>query len=307
LNGLEKVISTILKHERKQTSYKIALVRAINDVALSFPDLRPTSGFIALPLRLLAEYWLAYYWPFAEIVSPIFQGVASSNNNDLSFRKELTNFRSLWEGHFGLSGAAEGFLVRAELRLPRKRTTYPQPLVKAYDALLAKMCRALVYPIQYAGATHWSIFTRPAPYEQLASHLQTLPLAIHPLPGTTSADLCILLESALWRTFLDMSLWVEALCIHEWSIFTERIQPKGNPVSCSHAYGLLTTRPNNRRPLTWERNQVDLLMMQGTTFTCPWTFKTLNRGQYDMDHIIPIAVYPVNELWNLVPADSQID
>ncbi len=37
------VISTILKHDAKVTSYKIALLRAINDVVLSFPDLQTLS------------------------------------------------------------------------------------------------------------------------------------------------------------------------------------------------------------------------------------------------------------------------
>jgi hypothetical protein len=58
------VISTILKHDSKQTSYKIALLRAINDVVLSFPDLGRQPQDIAIPLRTLAEFWIAYYWPF---------------------------------------------------------------------------------------------------------------------------------------------------------------------------------------------------------------------------------------------------
>ncbi len=34
-----QILSTILKHDKKQNSYKIALLRAINDVVLNFPDL----------------------------------------------------------------------------------------------------------------------------------------------------------------------------------------------------------------------------------------------------------------------------
>jgi hypothetical protein len=56
-----KIISTILKHDTKATSYKIALLRAINDVVLSFPDLRNLRADVAVPLRLLAQFWVAYY------------------------------------------------------------------------------------------------------------------------------------------------------------------------------------------------------------------------------------------------------
>lgn len=31
--------------------------------------------------------------------------------------------------------------------------------------------------------------------------------------------------------------------------------------------------------------------------------KALSIGNYDLDHIVPLSVYPTNELWNLVPSD----
>ena len=55
----EKVISTILKHDSKVTSYKIALLRAINDVLLTCPDLRTyksSKSSVAVPLKLLAKF-----------------------------------------------------------------------------------------------------------------------------------------------------------------------------------------------------------------------------------------------------------
>ena len=54
-----QIITSILKHDRKVNSYKIALVRAINDVALNFPDLAAAGQSVAVPLKLLAELWLA--------------------------------------------------------------------------------------------------------------------------------------------------------------------------------------------------------------------------------------------------------
>jgi hypothetical protein len=62
----DKVISTILKHDTKVTSYKIALLRAINDVVLTYPGLRTYQSDVAVPLKLLAEFWVAYYWPLVD-------------------------------------------------------------------------------------------------------------------------------------------------------------------------------------------------------------------------------------------------
>ena len=86
-----------------------------------------------------------------------------------------------------------------------------------------------------------------------------------------------------------MSLWIEALCIHEWCLFTERAAN----VNRGAVHSLLTAWPDNRRPLTWERNQIDILMMASAEFICPWTEKQFTQDTaYDLDHILPIAVYP---------------
>jgi transposase len=114
-----------------------------------------------------------------------------------------------------------------------------------------------------------------------------------------------LVEASLWAAFQELSLWIEALCIHEWSLFTESLT--SSATDRGETYRLLTSRPDNRRPLTWERNQIELLMLEGKSFTCPWTGKHLTPRKYAVDHIVPVAVYPTNELWNLVPSDHYFN
>jgi HNH endonuclease len=48
-------------------------------------------------------------------------------------------------------------------------------------------------------------------------------------------------------------------------------------------------------------------MLAGKTFICPWTGKNLAARNYAIDHIIPVSVYPTNELWNLVPSDEYFN
>jgi len=119
----------------------------------------------------------------------------------------------------------------------------------------------------------------------------------------------VLIDTDLWQTFRDLSLWIEALCIHQWAMITPDFNSDmPNDVTRGKVYQLLTDRPDNRRPLTWERNQIDILMMEGETFHCPWTKKRLRHGvSYDIDHLFPFSVYPINELWNLVPTDPHFN
>jgi hypothetical protein len=71
----EQLLATILKHDSKTTSYKFALLRALNDVVLGHPDLALMGELpVAVPLGCLADWWLAYYCSFANPERPILQG-----------------------------------------------------------------------------------------------------------------------------------------------------------------------------------------------------------------------------------------
>ena len=100
-NAASRTIATILRHDARVTSYKLALIRAINDVVLSFPDAGTHDQPIAIPLRILAEYWVASYWPFVDPRAPISQGPHSLRHgvlaNDMAFRPALAVLRRAWE------------------------------------------------------------------------------------------------------------------------------------------------------------------------------------------------------------------
>lgn len=289
------------------TSYKIALLRALNEVVLAYPGMDGTDRPIAVPLRLLAASWIGFYWPFVAAPTPILQGPralqGSTLRHDMSFRPALTALRTEWERGVGEgSRPADGFFLVQDLRVARKQATYPASLHQAYSAALTAIQRALAQPIRYAGPGEWTIFPRPARGGTLAGTAVAV-------PGTQAADVCVLLPAALWRTFAVLSLWVEALCIHEWCRFTAGvIQPDGHLADRGTIYRLLMDRPDNRRPLTWERNAIAVLLLEGQTFGCPWTGRRLGPGvPYAADHLMPVALYPINELWNLVPADPTFN
>jgi hypothetical protein len=219
--------------------------------------------------------------------------------NDVAFRPALARLRTVWVDHFGPARPSDGFLVVAELRVPRIAAGYPPELRRSFRAGVTAISAAIQQPIRYAGPgrTQYHVFPPPRPAAAWAGAV--------PVPGTAAQELCILIGADLWAAFHELSLWIEALCIHEWSLFTERSIASG--IDRGRAYSLLTSRPDNRRPLTWERNQVELIMLEGGTFECPWTAKKLAPRGYAMDHIVPISVYPTNELWNLVPSDASFN
>ncbi len=208
-----QVVGSILKHDRKVNSYKLALIRSINDVVLSHPDLADGGADVAVPISRLAQYWLAYYWPFADRRTAIFQGPRAVRNgtlaNDMAFRPALTNLKALWEGHFGASRPSDGFLLVAELRVARIARNYPPELRRSFHAAVPAISKAVEQPIRYAGpgGTKHFVFPPPKP----AAHW---PNAVR-VPGTFPDEASVLVHGDLWTAFRDLSLWIEALSVHE--------------------------------------------------------------------------------------------
>lgn len=175
------VISTILKHDQKVTSYKLALLRAINDVALSFPDIIPSQADVAVPLRVLARFWVAYYWPFVDRDVPILQGRRADRGgrltNDMEFRPQLEGFRAAWQTEWQeLSSPSDGFFAINELLVPRRRLAHSSNLLEWYDRAVRAIAKATRMPICHAGPGEWMVFERTAPFAQLAGRSFRYPL-----------------------------------------------------------------------------------------------------------------------------------
>lgn len=297
----EQLLATILKHDSKTTSYKFALLRALNDVVLGHPDLALTDELpVAVPLVRLAEWWLAYYWSFADPERPIRQGRPArrgdTTGHDMGLRPALAQLRAAWQTLVvGPDRPGDGYFLLTELRTPRRRAQYPAELLAAYEQARKAAIVALHMPIRHAGTGELGVFPAPVRLRDVVAT---------PLPGTDPAERCLLVPAYLWRACHRLSLYVEALCVHEWSLFTEQL----GAASRGEVYALLTARPDNRRPLSWERNQIDVLLLEQHRFACPWTGKVITHpDDYDLDHLLPLSFYPVNELWNLLPVDRTFN
>jgi hypothetical protein len=78
----------------------------------------------------------------------------------MAFRPELTALKTSWTYHFGASRASDGFLLIAELRVPRIASAYPPELKRAFNKALTAIAKSLKQPIRYAGpgGTQFRIF-----------------------------------------------------------------------------------------------------------------------------------------------------
>ena len=160
------VINTILKHDKKQNTYKIALFRAINDVIYSYPNLYDPDRRLAIPLRSLGAYWIAYYWPFCFPHNPIIQGNRHHRygklSQDMAFRKKLTALVEEWDAYVtGKTKPSDGYCLMNELRTTGPGRDLPETLYDRYDSALTKVKQSIKQPIRYSGSGEWDLFANP--------------------------------------------------------------------------------------------------------------------------------------------------
>jgi len=153
------LIATILRHDKKVASYKNALIRSVNDVVLGFPHIGQQANAIAIPLRTLARFWVAYYWTFMDQMTIILQAQKSTGKEDLSFRPALTDLRKEWESVVGLSRPADGYFLVGEYLSKARWMHYPPVLYHAFSVAVLGIVDALQQPIRYAGPGLYSVFT----------------------------------------------------------------------------------------------------------------------------------------------------
>lgn len=289
-----EILAALLRHESKSNTYKFALIRALNDLALEHP--LAVTGDVIVPLRRVAERWLVYYWPFVG-EQPVFQGARAvkgeAATQDISFRPALTALRAAWESLPHASDhPAEGALLLTDYRAGRDRL--PEELRQQTEVTVKAIMLAVRQPVRYAGgAGPHALFGLPSPAASLSGT---------PLPGTLPSEPAFTVPLVVWEALRELSLWIEALCLHEWSLYVDKVRQEP-AVRRGQVFALLTAVPEGRVALTWERHQVRLLMLEGQTFRCPWTGIKLSHDRFDMDHLIPVSAFPINELWNLLPSD----
>lgn len=226
------MIVDILYKDKKQNTYKIALIRAINDIANEFCDLSDTEEVI-VPLRKIAEYWLAYYWVFVDVDKPIWQAVHKSiNKPDMIFRVALTEFRQAWEYQEGKNHLWQGYVVKQEIYKKSDK------LLQQYHDTLVVIQKGVKQPIVYAGTSQQKYFDEPRKRSDFYQ--------IVAIPNINPDDMCFVVPSWLWKICLDKSEWVEAMCVDAWCLF---IQDKAHhlnqqPFSYVDIYPLVSLRPH---------------------------------------------------------------
>ena len=259
-------IESILNRDKKDATYKPALFRALAELATTSYHAATwlPGGMVAVPIGLIAEKWLEYFWPLFE--SPTFipqkRGEKAQCLKPVAFRSELNELISLYRGLGGLSG----------FTVAQRANALAGDAETLHQRLRSKLCDTIRSgPVYYSGGGGSGTFNYDKPSRSVRM----------------SAD--------LWRELSVMGNWIVDATVLRWAELTSEISQ--GAIKPSQVIDQLLTPPIEERDVHAARNVYEGL----TDKRCVWTDRTL-RKEFDVDHAIPFALWRNNDLWNLLPA-----
>lgn len=269
-------IEGILNRDKKDATYKLALFRALAEIAMKESNsvrwMR--SGHVAVPLRSVAKKWLFYYWPLfaADGFVPQKRGEAPACRKPVKFRgRHQALIRRFGPAQGGLTGFALDFA---------SGITDPD-LRREVESVLKNIEATIVTgPVEYAGNS----------------------LATGRVFEFDRTSRSIVMQSDLWRELSLLGHWIGDAVVLRWAELTQEMDRNRGGITSDRVIGMLLQRPEPKREVELAKQLYDVLDDR----RCTWTGRVIAR-RYDVDHVIPFSLWGNNHLWNLVPADAKVN
>ena len=237
-------LQSVLFEDRKTATYKLALLRALCDIAQTTPALQfLTETDVAIPLGLVIERWIAYYWPLIGL--PQLTG-----NRRMEFESALSKLSRLFAGDY--------FAFRRGLESDRLDTA----TVKALQRLASVIAKTLRRrPIE-----HSSTALVDATFTWMKAPKQR---AVSPLTSLTQNYGLLVLSDDLCREFRENGLWFADSILLQWAElvnhFTAGNVAVGDVLAC-----FVATQDSER-----DTQAARLIYSEKPDLTCVWSDKPL--------------------------------
>lgn len=266
-------IEGILNRDKKFATYKLALFRALCEIAMTNYNqvVWEKDGYVRVPVHLLAEKWIYYYWPIIESKHflPQIYGETAAGKNPIAFRAPLQSLINCYKNNGGLH----------RFSLDLRNSTLAEEARVLTEASFKKIIRTIVSgPVTYAGGS-----------------LETGRVFQY-----IKGDKTVRFSTEIWRELSLMSHWINDAIILRWAELTAEISKK--TVRPSEVFDLLLEVPLPERDV----NEVRKFYLGEQNKECIWTGKKLNQN-FDIDHVIPFSLWRNNDLWNILPCDSAVN
>jgi SAM-dependent methyltransferase len=278
----------LLRHlvlvDEKSSTYKIALLRILARIAdTANGAARHEADYVAIPLGMVALFWLRMYKPLMEAALP--QMPATRTGARPGFVTDnFTALRAINPFELRVGAVFGGETAR---RLHRSLGE------------IAQIIRTM--PARYL---RWPASDQPIFEIHAQRRFATpLPLIIDAPFLWSFGELRVPLQ--IWQALGRYNVWIEPVLIAEWLRLMEGYAGAGAPHVRQLAPPLLVWA-DPERDTRIAREAVARMRAAGKPVYCVWSGQRL-QGDYDIDHCFPFAAWPCGDAWNLMPASKPIN
>lgn len=284
--GALPLLRHVILNDAKSSTYKLGLLRALARAADGAQGIARITedDRVILPLGLVALNWLRLYKPLLEAGLP--QSPKNVGTDGLGFVGEA------WDGIREV--AAHELRVGSVFAMPRAAALHGA-LRDAATTIARMPATFMTYP----GSSEPILPTRLGRLGRVGN--------------TTCLDAAYLWSFGeisvplhLWRALVRFDAWIEPTLVAEWVRVMEgyaegqgrRLDP--GVVARAMAWA------DPRRDVGFARRRA-LTLLEEHGLHCVWTGQKLTADRLDIDHCLPWAAWPCEDLWNLMPSSPAVN
>ncbi|MCY4170172.1 MAG: methyltransferase domain-containing protein [Bacteroidetes bacterium] len=282
--GALPLIRRIILLDYKSSTYKLALLRALTRVAAVSPGFAQDCGndHVKIPLGIVALSWLQLYSPLLNANMP-----QSPQNTSGGYRLAFAQkpLQNLLKNQNKISSYRTGIVLHADDAI-----YLTQALRDAAKTIKDKPVKYLYYP---DGKPIFKVNKQRIKVKDLI----TLDENFYSAFGE------IIVPAYLWRALLRYNIWIDPALVEEWAQLILRYAKSQEKHLAEYELRTLM------RPYEPERNQTEvrkraLRLINSQSIYCVWTGIKLKSDNMDIDHCLPWAAWPCDDLWNLMPSSK---
>lgn len=277
-------IEGILNRDRKVATYKFALFRALAEIATQEPRAAQwrSDGRVGIPIDRIARRWLLYYWPLFASQTFVPQSQAEGKRETqglvttgaVAFRAPMRALMAHYAEQGQHSGLTAWFSASSASALP---PTIAQAERQALQAIAHAIKSG---PVTHAGGA----------------------LEGGAVFDFDSATKTVVMHADLWRELSLLGHWIIDAVTVRWAALTERFAVRQG-LHAGDVLPLLMAKPDPGRSTLAARG----VYLASNDLRCVWSLKPVKPDRLAVDHVIPFALWSNSDLWNLQPADTQVN
>ncbi len=294
--GAFPFIRHVAINDGKSATHKLALLRVLLRIADGHPgavlrrEPSPFGDRVILPAGLVALYWCHQYKDLIDS-HKLFQ--TPNKNPNMGFMKP-----DGW--HKLIHRTASDYRI-GNLFVGEDAKALYKTLTAAVSNIKNMPCKYITYPNQETNSSQ--------PVFEVASNTVRAKDSIFLDLQTLEQWGEFSLPESTWLTFNRYACWIEPVLVNEW-VKTMASYSGNSQYASPENHHHLNQALNWLEPVrttTEVRKRFEQVKHKSPEIAqCVWSAKSLN-DKYDIDHSMPFARWPNNDLWNLLPTDSVIN